>query len=138
MKKFLITALGTVCIAALSSATAQLQFGPISGDANKGKQLYYDYACYSCHGYQGIGRKNLANNVSGIMFSEQVFLVYLRARADLNPMSPVQDMPSYPADSLPDEEALDIYAYIRTFKDEPPELQDIDVLQSILDAAEAD
>ena len=125
-------------LVALSSGIAQVQFGPITGDTEKGKQLYFGHGCYGCHGYQGIGRKNLANDVSGIMFSEEVFLNYLRARADLNPMLPVQDMPNYPATSLSDEQAKDIYAYIRTFKDEPPALQDIEVLQLILDAVEAE
>jgi len=138
MRNTIKFALALSGLVALSSAIAQVQFGPITGDPEKGALLYFDHGCYACHGYQGIGRKNLANDVSGIMFSEEVFLIYLRARADLNPMLPVQDMPNYPATSLPDEQAKDIYAYIRTFKDEPPALQDIEALQSILDAAEAE
>ena len=112
---------------------AQVQFGPITGDAENGKKLYYEQGCYGCHGYQGIGRKNLANDVSGIMFSEEVFLIYLRARADLNPMLPSQDMPHYPESSLSDEQAKDIYAYIRTFKDTPPPVDEIPALRMILD-----
>jgi hypothetical protein len=45
-------------------------------------------------------------------------------------------MPNYAAASLPDEQALDIYAYIRTFKDDPPNVEDIPALRGILDAAE--
>jgi len=108
-----------------------------SGDAGRGKELYYTQGCYACHGYQGIGRHNLANNVSGILTSEQLFLTFLRARADQNPMLPVQSMPNYPAVSLPDGDALDIYAYIRTFSDNPPEVDDIPALKAILDAAES-
>ena len=120
----------------LATAMAQVEFGPISGDADKGKQSYQDYGCFGCHGFNGIGRQNLANDVSGIMFNETVFLTYLRARADQNPLFPTQSMPNYSADSLSDEDAKNIYAYIRTFKDEPPALDDIPVLKGILDDAE--
>ena len=46
-------------------------------------------------------------------------------------------MPNYPATSLPDSDALDIYAYIRTFRDDPPAVEDIPALKAILDAAES-
>lgn len=131
-----ISTLLVTTIVLLSSAAAQVEFGSISGNAGNGSQLYYDYGCYGCHGFNGIGRKNLANNVSGIMFSEEVFLPYLRARADLNPLFPTQNMPNYPADSLSDEDAKDIYAYIRTFEDDPPEVEDIPALKAILDGAQ--
>lgn len=103
-----------------------------SGDAERGKQLYFDHACYSCHGYQGVGRRKLANDASGIMVNEQVFLTYLRARAEQNPVLPAQNMPNYAKESLPDEDALDIYAYIRTFNDDAPPVEDIPVLEAIL------
>jgi len=125
------------CLFILMTASAQVEFGPISGDAEKGKQAYYDYGCYGCHGFGGIGRKNLANDVSGIMFREDIFLTYLRGRSELNPLFPTQNMPNYPADSLSDADALDIYAYIRTFKDDPPEVEDIPALKVILDGAKA-
>lgn len=109
----------------------------VSGDAGRGKDLYYTHGCYACHGYQGVGRRHLVNNESGILTSEALFLTYLRARADQNPTFPVQSMPNYPATSLPDSDALDIYAYIRTFRDDPPAVEDIPALKAILDAAES-
>ena len=127
---------GSVLLSAI--AIAELPYGPISGDAEAGKQLYFDHGCYGCHGYQGIGRRDLANDASGIMLNEQVFLIYLRARADKSPEFPTQDMPNYPASSLPDVAAKDIYAYIRTFRDEPPEIEDIPALQGVLDDARSD
>lgn len=134
MNRMTVVALSFVLLVA--TAGAQVAFGPISGDAKKGTQLYYDYGCYSCHGFNGIGRQNLANDVSGIMFNETVFLTYLRARAEMNPLFPTQSMPNYSADSLSDEDAKNIYAYIRTFKDEPPEVEDIPALKAILEDAE--
>jgi cytochrome c len=131
--RFTLLVAGSVLI--LSTAGAQVAFGPVSGDAEKGKQSYYDYGCYGCHGFNGIGRHNLANDVSGIMFNETLYLTFLRARADQNPLFPIQNMPNYAEDSLSDKDALDIYAYIRTFKDDPPEVEEIPALKAILDAA---
>lgn len=123
-----LAAMITLCLGSLAIAQA-------SGDAERGKQAYYDYACYACHGYGGIGRHNIANQSSGVMVNEQVFLLYLRARGDQNPRFPTQTMPHYPASSLPDEDALDIYAYIMTLVDDPPAVEDIPALQGILDDA---
>jgi len=134
--RILSAALVTLSLGLFGPAGAQVAFGPITGNADNGAKLYYDYGCYGCHGFSGIGRKNLANDVSGIMFNETVFLAYLRARADMNPLFPTQSMPNYAEESLSDEDALDIYAYIRTFRDEPPAVEDIPALQEILNEAE--
>ena len=107
-----------------------------SGDPDRGKQLYYDHSCYACHGYNGIGRRSLAYNASGLMINEEIFFIYLRARADQNPQFPTQTMPNYDESSLPDSEARDIYAYIRTLIDQPPPVAEIPALQGILDDAE--
>ena len=40
-------------------------------------------------------------------------------------------------DCRSDEQALDIYAYIKSVKDDPPEVEDNPVMQQILDAAKA-
>ncbi len=109
----------------------------LSGDTEKGEQLYYHFACYSCHGYNATMRVPLVGDASGIMSSEQVFLTYLRLRADQNPTNPKYAMPNYAASTLSDEQALDIYAYIKSLKDESPEVEDNPVMQEILEAAKA-
>ena len=109
----------------------------LSGDIEKGEQLYYNFACYSCHGYNATMRVPLVGDASGIMSSEQVFLTYLRLRADQNPTNPKNAMPNYAASTLSDEQALDIYAYIKSVKDESPEVEDNPVMQEILEAAKA-
>ena len=109
----------------------------VSGDAEKGEQLYYNFACYSCHGYNATMRVPLVGDASGIMSSEQIFLTFLRLRAEQNPTNPKNDMPNYDASTLSDEQALDIYAYIKSLKDDPPALADNPVMQEILDAAKA-
>ncbi len=120
----------------VGSVAAQQRPGSISGNAEQGKELYYDHGCYSCHGYNGIGRQNLANDMSAIMTSEEVFLIYLRARADIEAGFPSQKMPNYPVESLSDKQAKNIYAYIRTFKDNPPSFDDIPALKGILNDRE--
>lgn len=125
----------TVLAGAIALAAASIAIGQSAGDTERGKQAYYDYACYGCHGYDGIGRRNIANQASGVLVSEDVFLIYLRARGDQNPEFSTQTMPHYPASSLSDEDARDIYAYILTFVDEPPAVEDIPALQGILDDA---
>jgi len=120
-------------IVLLQNAHAQ----DVNGDAEEGKQLYYNFACYSCHGYNATMRVPLIGDASGIMGSESVFLTYLRLRADQNPINPKNSMPNYSASTLSDEQALDIYAYIKSLKDASPEVEDNPVMQEILDAARA-
>jgi mono/diheme cytochrome c family protein len=111
---------------------------PVTGNAAAGKALYYSYGCYTCHGYNGetgarafVGRwRNLA--------SEQVFITFLRGRANLAPVPPSTFMPNFAESSLSDKQAKDIYAYIRTFKSSAPELKDIPTLNAIIDAAKQD
>jgi cytochrome c553 len=107
-------------------------------DADNGAQLYKDYLCYSCHGYNGTSPlRPLANDLSGIMSSEDLFLTFLRLRADVNPASATRAMPNYSAAALSDDKARDIYAYVKTFIDEPPEVADDLLMQQILNAAKA-
>ena len=109
----------------------------VSGDSKKGEQLFYSFGCYSCHGYNATMRVPLVGNASGIMSSEQLYLTYLRLRADQNPVNPRNAMPNYDANALSDEQALDIYAYIKSLEDDPPALADNPVMQEILDSAKA-
>tara|TARA_B100000579_G_C22464045_1_gene680283 strand:- start:148 stop:558 length:411 start_codon:yes stop_codon:yes gene_type:complete len=107
-----------------------------AGNSVQGKKIYYDHSCYACHGYDGTGKHDIANNISGLMFSEEVFILYLRGRADQNPQFPTQTMPNYDESSLSDSDAQDLYAYIKTLIDTPPQVSEIPVLQDILDDAE--
>ena len=109
----------------------------ISGNAEKGEQLYYNFSCYSCHGYGGTGKTPLSSETSGILGSESLFLAYLRLRADQNPINPKNSMPNYAVSTLSDKQALDIYAYLRSLNDDPPAVADNPVMQEMLDAAKA-
>jgi mono/diheme cytochrome c family protein len=109
-----------------------------AGDADNGADVFYDHGCYSCHGYEGLGKTPLVNSVSGILVNETVFISFLRQRAELNPLLPANSMPNYGVTALSDEEAQDVYAYIKTLTDNPPETKDIPTFVTILEAAKAD
>jgi len=123
----------------LTSLMACLVFSAqaYAGDPDKGATVYHEHGCYSCHGYNGTGRTPLANNVSGILVNETVFVAFLRQRADRNPILPDNSMPSFGVSTLSDEQALDVYAYIKSMVDNPPEVDDIPTFVTILDAAKA-
>ena len=70
--------------------------------------------------------------------TEERFLGFLRGRANVAPVPPSTSMPNFGESSLPDKQAKDIYAYIRTFKSTAPELKDIPTLNAIVDAAKQD
>ena len=105
----------------------------LSEDSSEGEKLYLSHGCYSCHGYNGTGRYPLANDISGIMTSEELFTIFLRLRANLNPVSPSNSMPNYSENVINDSEAKQIYAYIKTFKDSPPHLEEIPIFKEMLD-----
>ncbi len=108
---------------------------PVTGNAARGKALYYSYGCYACHGYNGETGARAFVGRWGNLSTEQAFLTFLRGRANVAPVTPAQSMPNFSEASLPDKEAKDIYAYIRTFKSTAPELKDIPVLNAIVEAA---
>lgn len=108
-----------------------------AGNPDEGAAVYNEHGCYSCHGYNGTGRTPLANNVSGILVNEEVFIRFLRQRADRNPILPDNSMPNYGVDALNDEQAGNVYAYIKTLVDNPPEIEEIPTFVKILEAAKA-
>jgi mono/diheme cytochrome c family protein len=81
--------------------------------------------------------RNLVGTRSPILASPEVFTTFLRARANVQPMTPSTSMPSFPAKAIDDAQARDIYAYIKTFKLDAPELKDVPVFAAIQASAAA-
>ena len=109
---------------------------PVTGNAVTGKKLYYDHACYSCHGFNGeTGARTFVPNWPANLATERSFIAFLRGRANLSPVQPSTSMPNYPKESLSDAQARDVYAYIRSFKSAPPPIEKIPVMNQILAAA---
>lgn len=108
---------------------------PAAADVVRGKQLYYRNGCYGCHGFNGeTGVRRLVG--SPLLVRPETFIAYLRLRTDQQPLVPSTRMPSFPASSLSDADALDIYAYVRSFVLHAPNPKGITAFQKILESAQ--
>jgi mono/diheme cytochrome c family protein len=76
-----------------------------AGNVENGKTLYLQIGCYQCHGNAGQGAQMTGPRVSRTEFPFESFLNQLR--------HPVNQMPPYEAAALSDQDAADIYAYVR-------------------------
>jgi mono/diheme cytochrome c family protein len=118
-------------------ASGKAPASPVTGSAVRGKQLYYDYSCYACHGFNGeTGARAFVPNWPANLATESSFIAVLRGRANLAPVQPSTAMPNYSPQTLSDAQARDIYAYIRTFKSNAPPADKIPTLNAILSAAQ--
>jgi hypothetical protein len=127
---------GTAQGSAQGSKPVTALTSPVTGNAVAGRKLYYDHACYSCHGFNGeTGARAFVPNWPANLATERSFIAFLRGRANVAPVQPSTAMPNYPVESVSDAQAKDIYAYIRTFKSAQPPVEKIPVMNQILAAA---
>ncbi len=101
--KYLIFTLAGLA-SALGPACAQQAPAPGANVAN-GKALYLQVGCYQCHGLAGQGAQMTGPRVSRTEFPFESFLYQLR--------HPANQMPPYEAAVLSDQDAADLYAYVR-------------------------
>jgi mono/diheme cytochrome c family protein len=89
-----------------------------------GKILYNSIGCWSCHGFSGQGAmsRGIASgpHIDAKIFPREAFLRQLRTPASL--------MPPYSKAVLSDEQANEIYAFLRSIP-APSPVQDIPLLQ---------
>ena len=123
ISKILLMVVVLVTAARLVSLTALAQGNPPpAGNVENGKELYLKYSCYACHGYTaqtGNGARLVSTKLN-----QQGFTNYIR-----NPRT--NGMPVYTAKVVPEQQAADLFAYIKTFK-EPPAAKDIPLLNQLL------
>lgn len=101
-----------------------------------GARAYYEHGCYGCHGFDGKSRIHpLDASTSAILSSEDVFVTYLRRRAEQSPVLPSTAMPNYPQSALSDTEARAIYAHILSLQSEDPEVEEIPLFEAMLEEA---
>jgi mono/diheme cytochrome c family protein len=93
-----------------------------TGDVAKGKELYLKYSCYACHGYDGHG--GAGARLVPFRMNQSGFTIYLH-----NPPRP--QMPPYSASVVPDAQAADLFAYIKSLP-ESPAAKDIPLLMRII------
>jgi mono/diheme cytochrome c family protein len=130
-----ILALAAVGLAAGSALAAP---APGAGDPARGKVLYHEHGCYGCHGFQGqTGARNLVGTNSPLIATPETFILFLRQRGDFLPMIPSTRMPAFPATAVSDQQAMDIFAYIKTFKLDAPDVKTIPVFDKIQASAAA-
>jgi mono/diheme cytochrome c family protein len=107
--------------AVLGLGTMALAENAVSGDAANGKRLYLATGCFECHGRSGQGGafNYPVPPLAGLQQPVEAFLAFLRDAPN--------DMPAYSATVLPDKDATDIYAFIRSLPGRRP-TQDIPLL----------
>ena len=108
-----------------------------AGNAASGKAIFMAHQCWSCHGYNGeTGTRLLRDDGTFIPRLQTVggFISFIRAPRpkEAPPIGSSVTMPSYGVASLPDQQAADLWAYIRTFKPTQPPLKDIPLLEQML------
>jgi mono/diheme cytochrome c family protein len=86
---------------------------PPAGNAAKGKRVYLADGCYECHGRVGQGGAFLGPtpSLAATELPYEAFLQQLR--------EPVNNMPAYAASVLPEAQAADIYAYLKSLPGRP-------------------
>ena len=120
-------------ILAIVPVRTHAQAAAAGGDPVKGKKVYESFTCYGCHGFTGeTGARVLAESRSANLATEAAFIAFLRARANVAPTQPSTSMPNYAAQTLPDAQAKDLYAYIKTFRSHAPPADQIPVFGQIL------
>ena len=107
------------------------------GNASNGKALFLAHQCFACHGYNGeTGTRLLQEDGTFIprLLTVNGFITYIRApRPDqAPPIGSTLSMPNYGVTSLPNQQAADLFAYIRTFKPTQPALEDIPLLSQMI------
>src|SRR5262245_31816494 len=69
---------------------------PVTGNSANGKALYFNHGCYGCHGFNGETGRAFVGNWGSNLASEDNFIRFLRARANVAPVTPATSMPNYP------------------------------------------
>ena len=97
-----------------AGASAQPQQAPAApaGNAEKGKTLFVERACWQCHGREAQGGGAAGPRLAGRASPWPAFSRYVRR--------PTEEMIPYTAKVLPDAELADIYAWLRSIPAPPP------------------
>jgi mono/diheme cytochrome c family protein len=125
-----------MALSALLCITAAAQDAG-TGNAVNGKKLFHAHGCYGCHGFNGeTGARDLVATNSPFIGSETLFKAFLRMRSEQAPLLPSTRMPNYAVAALSDEDARDLYAFVRTFKPDAPDPTTVPTLRAILKSAQ--
>ena len=105
--------------AAATGGSASAQDDQPTGNSQRGQQIYTTYGCYQCHGRVAQGAST-GPRLAPDPMPFAAFLQYIR--------KPAGEMPPYTVKIVPDQDAADIYVYLRTLP-QPPALETIPLLK---------
>jgi mono/diheme cytochrome c family protein len=103
--------IAAMLFAALFANEAAAQDKAPSGSAERGRRLFVDLNCYSCHGSQGQGGGRGSEPAISKGFPWQAFLMQVR--------KPRRDMPAYEEKWVSDQDVADMFAYFISLKPAP-------------------
>jgi mono/diheme cytochrome c family protein len=107
-----ILVLSVACLAATPlTVPAQTPAAP-QGNAEKGKKLFVERACWQCHGLAAQGGGIAGPRLAGRVPPWPAFARYVRR--------PTEEMLPYTEKVLPDTELADIYAWLKAIPPPPP------------------
>ena len=107
----LIILAGLAMAGAASAQTAQ-GLGAPAGDAGRGKKIYMEQLCYTCHGTMGQGGdRGSGPKIYPDPYPFQAFVTQVR--------KPRQVMPPYTDVQMTDQDLADIYHYLFSSKPSP-------------------
>jgi len=109
----------------------------VPANASNGKAVYLAHQCWACHGYNGeTGTRLLQEDgtFTPRLLTASGFTAFIRApRPDqAPPTGSTLSMPSYGMASLPNQQAAELFAYIKTFRPTQPALKDIPLLEQMI------
>ena len=101
------------CLLALAFANAALA-EDAAGDAANGKLVYMKLRCFTCHGRAGQGGafNYPAPALASLELPVEAFQAFLR--------EPPNDMPAFSSAVLSDQEAADVWAFLRSLPGRKP------------------
>jgi mono/diheme cytochrome c family protein len=109
-----------VSILLMAATSVFAQDKPPEGSAERGKQSFTKYMCYTCHGTVGQGAdRGTGPKIAPGPLPYPAFALQVR--------TPRLDMPAYRKEFVSDQELTDIYAYLTSVKP-GPETKDIPLL----------
>ena len=92
------------------------------GDAVKGKAAFLKYGCYTCHGYEGQGAGATGKKLAPNPMAYPAFSGFVRSTS--------RDMPPFTEKVMPENDLMDIHAYLRSIP-APPNPANIQLLKDI-------
>jgi len=100
----------TLVVALFAGAAAIAAPAP-QGDATRGKAVFTQYGCYTCHGTEGQGAAATGKKLAPNPLPYAAFSGFVRTTS--------RDMPPFTEQILPERDLIDIHAYLRSIPASP-------------------